>query len=558
MLTSDDDDDDERAADAAISVFWEKWDPVNKRFRYRLVVEGAANYIDFNSRAEDEAACEKIKAKQWAEAVRAWRRLSVASSASSGCRPRRLFNFGGSEPDEEGYKLRDKRQDPNRKMAGGESLRWKKSAPRVAQPTHVSFCVKCGDDDGLVECPRCPRALCCNCCAENASGDFVCEDCAFKDRLQGGLGGLFKKLNVNAQKAGAGDDFIGLIDSAMAALEAQQKELAEVYRQLDDFTEGEVDGAGMSQTGLTAKKRLGLALLERLREGGAPDDAGGPPLSAMQMSKLKTQIVEQIFALGHGKPAQTQLLLEAVFDDRLVRFMAPRFDTVDDGGAARRIVDGLRDFVEARKLGPEGGTYVTATYIELETIALATAASGGGAAVGLPNCLIRRKAELEAGARRGPRNRRKTRLRLCIARDHWHDPEVSRIDSFSKGLVTTPMCTRRSIQLMSNRTSYAHFLKSDALLGERARLAGLGHKGAAKAFSYHTYLAQKCDCIMEPQMRSCVCKICQQVEYYLAAGHDHAQRRHKAQIQTYGKCATDEKIKWIAPPRAITCAALRP
>ncbi|KAJ1444376.1 hypothetical protein M885DRAFT_580962 [Pelagophyceae sp. CCMP2097] len=55
---------------------------------------------------------------------------------------------------------------------------------------------------------------------------------------------------------------------------------------------------------------------------------------------------------------------------------------------------------------------------------------------------------------------------------------------------------------------------------------------------------------MEPQMRSCVCKICQQVEYYLAAGHDHAQRRHKAQIQTYGKCATDEKIKWIAPPRA--------
>ena len=276
------------------------------------------------------------------------------------------------------------------------------------------------------------------------------------------------------------------------------------------------------------------------------------------MSRLKTQLVEQIFALGHGNVEQTQLLLEAVLDDRLVRAVAPRFDVVDDGGEARRIVDGVHDFVVTLKLPSKGGTYTCEAFLELETLAFATAKSGGGGAIGLPRSFLLRKEDHSRRIRRGRRKSRKNRLNRKIAWRHWHSQEISRLDSFSKGLVTTPECSRRSVLLMCPKECYKAFLKSAPLLEERERLRRLGHKGWAKAFSYFTYLSEKCHCIIEPRMRSCVCQKCQQLEYYLAAGHERVKRRHKAQCQVYASCSRDEKIMWIAPDRAFACAALRP
>ncbi|KAJ1446535.1 hypothetical protein M885DRAFT_546063, partial [Pelagophyceae sp. CCMP2097] len=290
-----------------------------------------------------------------------------------------------------------------------------------AVKTHVSYCYKC-DDEAHIQCSNCPRSCCGECSAEGARGGFVCDECGFKECLQGSLGPLFEKLNIEAQTAGSPGDFMRLIRLATAALDAQMSELAELERIVSHGR------------GFTAKKQQGLALLRLLQNGGEPGDAGGPLLSAVQISRLKKELVEHIFAWGHGNVAQTKLLLEAVFNDELVRFVVPRFAADDGGGlSAQEIVKGIRDFVATRKLPSVGGTYVTEKYIDLETIALATAASGGGPDVGVPASFLRRHEELLADVRRGPRQRRKDKLKTAIIAEFWHDSRVSRIDTFSQG-----------------------------------------------------------------------------------------------------------------------------
>ncbi|KAJ1446021.1 hypothetical protein M885DRAFT_592008 [Pelagophyceae sp. CCMP2097] len=248
--------------------------------------------------------------------------------------------------------------------------------------------------------------------------------------------------------------------------------------------------------------------------------------------RLKKELVEHIFACGHGNVAQTQLLLEAVFNDEL----------------------GIRDFVATRKLSSVGGTYVTEKYIDLETIALATAASGGGPDVGVSASFMRRHEELLADVRRGPRQRRKDKLNTAIIAEFWHDSRVSRIDTFSKCLSSTPDCSFRSTALVSNKEAYNLFLKSPGLLEARARLKELGHKHYDKAFSYTTFIKFKCACIMQPHLRSCVCQKCQQMEYYFLAGCDYYVRRAKAQALKFSNLTLFGKARWLAPIRAFVCA----
>jgi len=575
-------DDDDGGAAEAIEVS-SSWDPETKVMRYRAYVAGATAPLNYKGYASTAEEFEEKKAKRYALAVKEWRRLSAGSteSASSSCASRGRFSSMDT------YTLRDKRQQPQRKMAGGGvSLRWTPKPPPshlsrcltcgaggdglvecskcprafcdacctvgatgclvcddCAVKTHVSYCYKC-DDEAHIQCSNCPRACCGECSAEGARGGFVCDECGFKECLQGSLGPLFEKLNIEAQTAGSPDDFMRLIRLATAALDAQMSELAELERIVSHGR------------GFTAKKQQGLALLRLLQNGGEPGDAGGPLLSAVQISRLKKELVEHIFAWGHGNVAQTKLLLEAVFNDELVRFVVPRFAADDGGGLrAQEIVKGIRDFVTTRKLPSVGGTYVTEKYIDLETIALATAASGGGPDVGVPASFLRRHEELLADVRRGPRQRRKDKLNTTIIAEFWHDSRVSRIDTFSKGLSSTPDCSLRSTALVSNKEAYNLFLKSPGLLEARARLKELGHKHYDKAFSYSTFIKFKCACIMQPQLRSCVCQKCQQMEYYFLAGCDYYVRRAKAQALKFSNLTLFGKARWLAPIRAFVCAA---
>ncbi|KAJ1450406.1 hypothetical protein M885DRAFT_532492, partial [Pelagophyceae sp. CCMP2097] len=153
-------DDGDSGAAEAIEVF-STWDPDTKVMRYRAYVAGATaplNYKGYVSTAEE---FEEKKAKRYALAVKEWRRPSAGSaeSARSSCASRGRFSM-------DAYTLRDKRQQPQRKMAGGGP-----------PPSHLSRCLTCSasgrlvDSGGqLVECSKCPRAFCDACCTVGATG----------------------------------------------------------------------------------------------------------------------------------------------------------------------------------------------------------------------------------------------------------------------------------------------------------------------------------------------------------------------------------------------------
>ncbi|KAJ1446415.1 hypothetical protein M885DRAFT_546593, partial [Pelagophyceae sp. CCMP2097] len=154
-------DDDDSGAAEAIEVF-STWDPDTEVMRYRANVAGATAPLNYKGYASTAEEFEEKKAKRYALAVKEWRRLSAGSteSASSSCASRGRFSM-------DTYTLRDKRQQPQRKMAGGSvSLWWTPKPP----PSHLSRCLTCSASGRLVECWKCPRAFCDACCTVDQAG----------------------------------------------------------------------------------------------------------------------------------------------------------------------------------------------------------------------------------------------------------------------------------------------------------------------------------------------------------------------------------------------------
>ena len=503
-----------------------------------------------------EKAYQAAKLKLWNEAVCAWRRSSTSAASGRALNSIRVvMNLG----DNVAATLRDKRAQPDALYCDQPLRR------HIAErSTHLRFCNVCYADARarpLQNCTQCPRAVCIDCATDDGDylqdgaviSHFACPDCKRKACASIEISEHFAGLRVDVAQD---SNLVSLLDESIDKL---SEDLAHVETL---SAHGALD-VGPQTRGISKKGLAGIELFKKLGEAGSLDDGDDDedhsPLSAQQLGALKKALVTKVFELGHGDVDQTRTLLEAIFNDPVIQMVAPRFGLLDEDQCASKVLESIKQFTVARRLGPKGGTYTTSAYRDLETLAMATKDSGLSMNAlaelsGLPMAIVigARNIHNQHRERRVPRA---TSINMQIAVDDWH--YRTRLDSFSKGLKSTPACERRRIQEKSNRVCYEAFEASDALKAERLRLKNLGLKGWEKAFSYWTYLRCKCRCIQDPQLRSCVCELCAQLEFYLVAITTHRAKRAQKTRRDFDKLTLREKARIVAPQRAVavsTCA----
>ena len=151
-------------------------------------------------------------------------------------------------------------------------------------------------------------------------------------------------------------------------------------------------------------------------------------LSEKALKNLICKHVKAIFEAGHGGAARTREIIEGINAHASVVGV-----TTKDGGQAsrdRRIVEGLEIYCEEHRR-TKAGTYTLSNHLALRTVAVAAGTASATAtdverAIGLNRHFVRTAQNCDGGPLRNPRF---DKLNVETARQFWHDPRISRLDS---------------------------------------------------------------------------------------------------------------------------------